>query len=185
MSNQEEIATLGGGCFWCLEAVYEQVKGVTSVKSGYTGGLQADPTYEQVCSGSTGHAEVIQVTFAPSIITFRELLQIFFSIHDPTTLNRQGNDIGTQYRSSIFYASEEQQATAESVVAEIEASQVFANPVVTEVSPLEQYYPAGQYHEEYYRRNSSEPYCQLIIDPKVAKFRSQHFDKLKKSSVED
>lgn len=176
-----EIATLGGGCFWCLEAVYEQVEGVTSVQSGYTGGARLDPTYEQVCSGATGHVEVVQVTFDPTAITFREILQIFFSIHDPTTANRQGNDVGTQYRSAIFYHSEEQKATAAAVITEIEAAGVFANPIVTEVALLERYYPAEQYHQEYYRRNSSQPYCQFVIDPKVAKFRSQYFDKLKKS----
>ena len=181
----QEIATLGGGCFWCLEAVYEQVEGVTSVQSGYTGGARPNPTYEQVCAGATGHAEVLQITFDPSVVLFREILQIFFSIHDPTTLNRQGNDVGTQYRSAIFYHSEEQKATAAAVIAEIEAAGVFANPIVTEVAPLEQYHPAEQYHQEYYRRNSSQPYCQFVIDPKVAKFRSQYFDKLKKSAAGD
>ena len=185
MSTNQEIATLGGGCFWCLEAVYEQVEGVTSVQSGYTGGARPDPTYEQVCSGATGHVEIVQVTFDPSAITFREILQIFFSIHDPTTANRQGNDVGTQYRSAIFYHSEEQKATAEAVITEIEAAGVFANPIVTEVDPLEQYYPAEQHHQEYYRRNSSQPYCQFVIDPKVSKFRSQYFDKLKKSAADD
>ncbi len=185
MSANEEIATLGGGCFWCLEAVYEQVEGVASVQSGYTGGARPNPTYEQVCSGATGHAEVVQVRFDRTVITFREILQIFFSIHDPTTLNRQGNDVGSQYRSAIFYHSEEQKATAEAVMAEIEAAGVFSKPVVTEVVPLDQYYPGEQTHQEYYRRNSSQPYCQFVIDPKVAKFRSQYFDKLKKSAAGD
>ncbi len=185
MSANEEIATLGGGCFWCLEAVYEQVEGVASVQSGYTGGARPNPTYEQVCSGATGHAEVVQVRFDSTVITFREILQIFFAIHDPTTLNRQGNDVGTQYRSAIFYHSDEQKATAEAVIAEIGAAEVFANPIVTEVVPLDQYYPGEQHHQEYYRRNSSQPYCQFVIDPKVAKFRSQYFDKLKKSAAGD
>ncbi len=178
-----ETATLGGGCFWCLEAVYEELTGVSSIESGYSGGARPNPSYEQVCSGATGHAEVVQVRFDPAVTTYREILQIFFSIHDPTTLNRQGNDVGSQYRSIIFHHSDEQKETARIVIEEIEKAEVFPSPVVTEVVPLEQFYPAEQHHQDYYRRNQSQPYCQYVIDPKVAKFRKQYFDKLKKSSA--
>ena len=180
MSQQPtETATLGGGCFWCLEAVFEQLEGVHSVQSGYSGGARPDPTYEQVCSGATGHAEVAQVVFDPSVTSYREVLQIFFSIHDPTTLNRQGNDVGTQYRSVIFHHSDEQRGTAQTVIEELDQARVFSDPVVTELTALEQFYPAEDYHNEYFRQNPSQPYCQFVVSPKVAKFRAQYFDKLK------
>ncbi len=174
-----ETATLGGGCFWCLEAVFEQLQGVHSVKSGYSGGARPNPSYEQICSGATGHAEVVQIVFEPSVTPYREVLQIFFAIHDPTTLNRQGNDVGTQYRSVIFFHSKEQSDTARTVIEELDQSGVFSAPVVTELTPLEQFYPAEDYHQEYFRQNSEQPYCQYVIDPKIAKFRAQYFDKLK------
>ena len=174
-----ETATLGGGCFWCLEAVFEQLQGVHSVKSGYSGGARPNPSYEEICSGATGHAEVVQIVFEPSVTPYREVLQIFFAIHDPTTLNRQGNDVGTQYRSVIFFHSKEQSDTARTVIGELDQSGVFSDPVVTELTPLEHFYPAEDYHQEYFRQNSEQPYCQYVIDPKVAKFRAQYFDKLK------
>jgi peptide-methionine (S)-S-oxide reductase len=174
-----ETATLAGGCFWCLEAVYEQLKGVIRVESGYAGGVAPNPTYEQVCTGRTGHAEVVQVTFDPGVITFEELLEVFFTIHDPTTLNRQGADVGTQYRSAIFYHDEGQRAGAESVIGRIEAAGIWDNPIVTEVAPLEAFYKAEAYHQEYYRRNQGQSYCQVVIAPKVAKFRRQYMEKLR------
>ncbi|HSG81363.1 MAG TPA: peptide-methionine (S)-S-oxide reductase MsrA [Gemmatimonadota bacterium] len=170
-SNSTETATLGGGCFWCLEAVFERLEGVTRVQSGYSGGARPSPTYEQVCSGATGHAEVVQVEFDPDVISFRELLEVFFTIHNPTTLNRQGADVGTQYRSVIFYHTPEQKTAAGALIGELEAEQVFDDPVVTEIAPLHAFYPAEAYHNEYYRRNSSQPYCQVVIAPKLAKFR--------------
>jgi peptide-methionine (S)-S-oxide reductase len=173
-----ESATLGGGCFWCLEAVYEQLKGVKKVESGYAGGVVSNPSYQQVCTGRTGHAEVVQVTFDPEVITFEELLDVFLTIHDPTTLNRQGADVGTQYRSAIFYHDETQRTVAESVIRRIEAERIWDDPIVTEVTPLEAFYRAEDYHQEYYRRNRGQPYCQAVIAPKVAKFRRQHFEKL-------
>lgn len=176
----KEIATLGGGCFWCLEAVYDELKGVDEVVSGYSGGTVPDPSYETVCTGTTGHAEVVQVTFDPNVITYKEILEVFFAIHDPTTLNRQGPDVGTQYRSAIFYHTPEQKTTAEHVIAELEAAHVWDNPIVTELKPFEKFYPAEGYHEEYFRRNPGQPYCRLIIAPKVAKFRKQFLDKLRK-----
>ncbi len=186
ISNEtEEKATLGGGCFWCLEAVYELMDGVGSVVSGYAGGARPNPTYEQVCSGSSGHAEVVQVTFDGAVTPFEEILQVFFLIHDPTTLNRQGNDSGTQYRSVIFYHSEEQKETADKMIEELGRAQVFPDPVVTEVAPLPEFYPAEDYHREYYRRNGNQPYCQYVIDPKVAKFRAKYFDKLKQKAAND
>jgi peptide-methionine (S)-S-oxide reductase len=174
-----ETATLGGGCFWCLEAVYEQLNGVLGVVSGYAGGTVLNPTYQQVCTGRTGHAEVVQVTFDPEVITFEDLLAVFFAIHDPTTLNRQGADVGTQYRSAIFYHDEKQQAVAESVIQRIEAEAIWDRSIVTEVAPLEVFYRAEDYHQEYYRRNGGQPYCQVVIAPKVAKFRRQHLEKLR------
>ena len=164
------MATLGGGCFWCLEAVFEQLQGVLSVQSGYSGGARPNPSYEQICSGATGHAEVVQIVFDPSITPYQEVLQIFFSIHDPTTLNRQGSDIGTQYRSVIFSHSDDQREIARTVIEELDQSGVFSAPIVTELTPLEHFYPAEDYHNEYFRQNSQQPYCQYIIDPKVAKF---------------
>jgi peptide-methionine (S)-S-oxide reductase len=174
-----EIATLAGGCFWCLEAVYDQTKGVLSVESGYMGGRNADPTYEQVCSGRTGHAEVVQVTFDPAVISFRELLEIFFVIHDPTTLNRQGNDVGTQYRSAIFYHTPDQKKTAGEVIAAFTQEQVYAGPIVTEIVPATAFYVAEDYHQEYFARNPSQGYCTYVVGPKVAKFRKQFAAKLK------
>jgi len=170
---QSEIATLGGGCFWCLEAVYEQLRGVIHVESGYAGGAAPNPTYAQVCTGATGHAEVVQITFDPGVITYRDLLEVFFEIHDPTTLNRQGADVGTQYRSVIFYHSEEQRAVAAALVAELEAAKRWPAPVVTELAPLTAFYPAEAYHREYYRHNRAQPYCQAVITPKVEKFRKR------------
>jgi peptide-methionine (S)-S-oxide reductase len=174
-----EIATLAGGCFWCLEAIYDQTQGVSSVESGYMGGKNAEPTYEQVCSGRTGHAEVVQVTFDPAVISFRELLEIFFVIHDPTTLNRQGNDVGTQYRSAIFYHTPEQKKTAEEVITAFTRDRVYANPIVTEVVPAGPFYVAEDYHQEYFARNPLQGYCTYVVGPKVAKFRKQFASKLK------
>ena len=175
----KEIATLGGGCFWCLEAVYDELEGVEDVVSGYAGGAVANPSYEQVCSGRTGHAEVVQVTFDPSQISYQELLEVFFTIHDPTTPNRQGHDIGTQYRSIILYHSPEQRAVAEQTIAELEAAQLWDAPIVTELEPLTTFYPAEDYHQEYYRRNPEQAYCQAVVAPKVAKARKQFLAKLK------
>ena len=174
-----ETATLAGGCFWCLEAVFTKLKGVESVVSGYAGGHVANPSYELVCSGTSGHAEVVQVAFNPDTISYRDLLHILFTMHDPTTLNRQGADVGTQYRSAIFYHSEEQQTTAQQVMQELSESGTWADPIVTELSPLDTFYPAEQYHQDYYERNTSQPYCQVVIAPKVAKLRQQYLEKLK------
>ncbi|MEQ1856675.1 MAG: peptide-methionine (S)-S-oxide reductase MsrA [Longimicrobiales bacterium] len=170
--SRVEIATLGGGCFWCLEAVFEQVEGVRGVKSGYTGGATKNPTYHQVCSGSTGHAEVVQVTFDPDVISYSELLEIFFDIHDPTTLNRQGADVGTQYRSAIFTHSDAQAAIARALVAKLSENGA-SGVIVTEIVPLTVFYPAEQVHDEYYRLNPNQPYCRIVIGPKLAKFRQR------------
>ncbi len=178
-SNQTELATLAGGCFWCLEAVFTQLRGVESVASGYAGGNLPNPSYELVCSGTTGHAEVVQLEFDPAVVSYQDLLQVFFTMHDPTTLNQQGADVGTQYRSAIFYHSEEQQAVAKQVIEELTASGLWDDPVVTELVPLDTFYPAGADHQEYYERNSTQPYCQAVIAPKVAKLRRQYLDKLK------
>jgi peptide-methionine (S)-S-oxide reductase len=180
MNNGTEVATLAGGCFWCLEAVYDQLKGVEDVVSGYSNGHVRNPSYQQVCTGMTGHAEVIQIQYNPQEITFRDLLNLFFTIHDPTTLNRQGNDVGTQYRSAIFYHTPEQKATAEQVITEVNASGVWDDPVVTEVAPIENFAVAEDYHQEYFERNPYQPYCRVVVAPKVAKFRKQYFDQLKK-----
>lgn len=174
-----ETATLAGGCFWCLEAVFEQLEGVVRVQSGYAGGHVPDPTYQQVCGGRTGHAEVVQVTFDPDTLSFRELLEVFFTIHDPTTLNRQGPDVGTQYRSAIFHHSDGQKATAESVIADIDATGIWDAPVVTEIAPLDAFFEAEEYHREYYRRNPTQAYCQVVVAPKVAKFRQKFRDRIK------
>jgi peptide-methionine (S)-S-oxide reductase len=174
-----EVATLAGGCFWCLEAVYEQAQGVERVESGYAGGTVPNPTYRQVCSETTGHAEVVQVTFDPAVISFAELLEIFFTIHDPTTPNRQGADVGTQYRSAIFYHSEEQRRTAEETIKALDAEHLWDAPIVTEVTPLDTFYKAEDYHQEYYRNNQRQPYCQVVVAPKVAKFRQKFRAKLK------
>jgi peptide-methionine (S)-S-oxide reductase len=171
-----EIATLGGGCFWCLEAVYQQLKGVQAVESGYTGGHVKDPSYEQVCDGNTGHAEVIRISFDPAVVTYREVLEIFFTIHDPTTLNRQGNDVGTQYRSVIYFHSTEQQETARQVIAEM--ANVWDAPIVTELSPAETYYKAEDYHQNYFRQNPLQGYCAFVVAPKVAKFRNTFANKI-------
>ena len=173
-----ETATLGGGCFWCLEAVYELLRGVHSVQSGYTGGHVAEPSYEAVCSGRTGHAEAVQIEFDPEAITYRDLLDVFFTIHDPTTLNQQGADIGTQYRSAIFTHSDAQRADAEAAIAHVTDEALWDGPIVTEVTPIAVFYPAEQYHAQYYRMNPEQGYCQFIIAPKVAKARSKFFDKL-------
>jgi peptide-methionine (S)-S-oxide reductase len=178
-SRTTEVATLGGGCFWCLEAVYEELRGVEKVESGYSGGTVPDPTYRQVCTGTTGHAEVVQVTFDPEVVSFREILEVFFTIHDPTTLNRQGADVGTQYRSAIFYHDEEQKRVAGEVISELEAAHLWDDPIVTEVKPFDAFYRAEDYHQEYYRNNPEQPYCQIVIAPKVAKFRSKYLAKLK------
>ncbi len=183
MGNEREIATLAGGCFWCLEAVYEQMMGVESVVSGYTGGHIVNPSYEQVCTGRTGHAEAVQVTFDPQVASYRDILGVFFSIHDPTTLNRQGHDVGPQYRSAIFYHDDEQKAAAEQTIAELEASRTWGNPIVTEVTALPEFYVAEGYHQEYYRRNAAQPYCQVVISPKVAKFRKEYVDRLKPAAA--
>jgi peptide-methionine (S)-S-oxide reductase len=175
-----EVATLAGGCFWCLEAVYDELKGVEDVVSGYAGGQVPFPSYRQVCDGTTGHAEVVQVVFDPKVVSFKELLEVFFTIHDPTTTNRQGADVGTQYRSAIFYHSPEQRATAEQVIAEINQAGIWNAPIVTEVTPAEKFYPAEDYHQEYFERNGGQPYCQYVIVPKVAKFRKQYVERLKK-----
>jgi peptide-methionine (S)-S-oxide reductase len=179
-NNHTEVATLAGGCFWCLEAVYDQLKGVEDVVSGYAGGHVRNPSYQQVCTGMTGHAEVIQIKYNPEEVSFRDLLNVFFTIHDPTTLNRQGNDVGTQYRSAIFYHTPEQKATAEQVVAELNTAHVWDDPIVTEIAPLETFYPAEEYHQQYFERNPYQPYCRVVVAPKVAKFRKQYFEQLKK-----
>jgi len=171
MSPKTETTTLGGGCFWCLEAIYEQVNGVLDVVSGYAGGDFPDPDYEQVCTGKTGHAEVVQITFNPQIIRFRDILEIFFAVHDPTTLNRQGADVGTQYRSAIFCHSVAQQETAAQVIAELEREQAFSDPIVTEIALLDTFYPAEEYHQGYFRRNPNQGYCRAVVAPKVAKFQ--------------
>ena len=178
-SGTREIATLGGGCFWCLEAVYDELRGVEEVVSGYAGGAVANPSYEQVCSGRTGHAEVVQVTFDPRQISYRELLEVFFTIHDPTTPNRQGHDIGSQYRSIILYHSPEQRAAAVETVARLEAAGIWDAPIVTEVVPLTALYPAEDYHQEYFRNNPQQPYCLVVVAPKVAKARKEFLAKLK------
>ena len=177
--RQSEVITLGGGCFWCLEAVFDNLKGVTDVVSGYAGGSVANPNYEQVCTGRTGHAEVVQVTFDSREIDVREILTVYFSIHDPTTLNRQGADAGTQYRSVIFYYTPEQKAAAEEVIRSLEEEKVWNKPVVTEIMPLNAFYPAEDYHQEYFARNPGQGYCRAVIAPKVAKFRKKFAERLK------
>lgn len=178
-TTQSEVATLGGGCFWCLEAVYDQLNGVTDVASGYMGGHVTNPSYKQICNGDTGHAEVVQVRFDPATISFREVLEVFFTIHDPTTLNRQGNDIGTQYRSAIFYHTPEQQQVAAALIAELNEQQLWPRPIVTEVTPASTFYIAEDYHQEYFERNGGQPYCRVIVAPKVAKFRKQFSARVK------
>jgi peptide-methionine (S)-S-oxide reductase len=176
-ARNQEIATLAGGCFWCLEAVYDELTGVISVESGYMGGRTAKPSYEDVCGGDTGHAEVVQITFDPAVVSFQDILQVF----DPTTLNRQGNDAGTQYRSAIFYHTPEQKNVAEAVINNISRAKLYRNPIVTEVQPASAFHVAEGYHQEYYARNPSEPYCQVFVAPKVAKFRKHFVDQLKRA----
>jgi peptide-methionine (S)-S-oxide reductase len=175
-----EVATLAGGCFWCLEAVFDELKGVVDVVSGYSGGKRANPSYEEVCTGSTGHAEAVQVTFDPAVVSYRELLEVFFTIHDPTSLNRQGADIGTQYRSALYYHDAEQRETAEAVIQHLEEIKIYQKPFVTEVVPFSAFYPAEAYHQEYFKRNPYQGYCMAVIAPKVAKFRSKYLERLKK-----
>jgi peptide-methionine (S)-S-oxide reductase len=175
----QEIATVGGGCFWCTEAVFLEVEGVTGVESGYAGGATPNPTYRQVCTGMTGHAEVVQVTFDPQAISYKEILQIFFSTHDPTTLNRQGADTGTQYRSIVLYHSPEQKATAEQVIQELNAAEIWNAPIVTQVEPFTTFYKAEVEHQEYYKDNPYQPYCRVVIAPKLSKFRKQFRNRLK------
>ena len=172
-------ALLGGGCFWCLEAVFDRLRGVESVESGYAGGRSANPTYEDVCSGDTGHAEVARIGFDPAVLSFRDLLKVFFAIHDPTTKDRQGGDVGTQYRSVIFCQTPEQRADAEAVIAELTRAKLWPRPIVTEIAGLATFYPAESYHQEYFDRNGRQPYCQLVVAPKVAKFKKDFVERLK------
>ncbi len=177
--NREETITLGGGCFWCLEAVYDEMRGVTDVLSGYAGGHMANPTYRQVCAEVTGHAEVVQVTFDPTVVSLEEILSVFFTIHDPTSLNRQGADVGTQYRSAIFYHSEGQRETAVNLINELNEANIWPNPIVTEVAPIGDFYVAEEYHQNYFANNPGQGYCRVVVAPKVAKFR-QRFNHLQK-----
>ncbi len=182
--TRTERATLGGGCFWCLEAVFELVEGVSLVKSGYVGGSVPNPTYEQVCTGTTGHAEIVQVDFDPEVISYGELLEIFFGVHDPTSLNRQGNDVGTQYRSAIFYEDKAQRDIALEVIRELDRDGPSDSPIVTTVEPLASFYPAEEYHDEYFRRNGEQPYCRVVVAPKVGKFRRRFAHRMKSGSGE-
>lgn len=183
MNTNLQTATLAGGCFWCLEAIYDELKGVHSVESGYAGGHVDNPSYREVCNGDTGHAEVVQIRFDPSVVSYRDLLNVFFTIHDPTTLNRQGADIGTQYRSAIFYHDDEQKRTAEEVLQELNAQKIWDNPIVTEVTKFDKFYRAEDYHQEYFANNPYQPYCQVVVAPKVAKFRKHFLEMLKKQPV--
>jgi len=178
--SDKETATLGGGCFWCLEAIFDDLKGVQSVESGYMGGHLQNPTYADVCAGESGHAEVVQLHFDPQVISFREILEVFFVIHDPTTRNRQGNDVGTQYRSVIFHHTPEQKAIAEETIGKVGAAGLWDAPIVTEVTPAGTFYCAEAYHHEYYQRNPNQPYCMMVVEPKVVKFRKRFLGKLKK-----
>lgn len=181
MNGKElEKATLGGGCFWCIESIFDQLQGVESVQSGYSGGTVKNPAYKEVCTGRTGHAEVVQITYDSNKIGFEELLEVFWSVHDPTTLNRQGADVGTQYRSAIFYHNEKQKQIAENYIKQLEDSNTFENPIVTEVTAFKNFYPAEDYHTNYYERNGEQPYCRMVIRPKVLKFQKKFSDKLKK-----
>ena len=182
-SDGHLLATLAGGCFWCLEAVYNELRGVESVVSGYAGGHDPNPTYESVCSGTTGHAEVVQIAYDPDMVSFRELLEVFFTIHDPTTLNRQGNDVGTQYRSAIYFHDEEQRLIAEEVIEEMTVAEVWDDPIVTEVTSLDTFYEAEEYHQRYFEKNPFQPYCFVVVRPKVSKFRKKFVSKLKKQAV--
>jgi peptide-methionine (S)-S-oxide reductase len=180
MAEQHEIATLGAGCFWCVEAVFDDLKGVLSVESGYTGGQTVNPTYDDICNGDTGHAEVVRVTFDPAQVSYADILRVFFTVHDPTTLNRQGNDVGTQYRSAIFTHSEEQKKTALEVIAEVEREGVYEGKLVTEVTPASTFYMAENYHQEYFANNPGQPYCMFVVAPKVKKFRDKFAARLKR-----
>ena len=180
MNAHLQTATLAGGCFWCLEAVFDEIKGVAGVESGYAGGRTVNPSYREVCNGDTGHAEVTQIHFDPNIVSYRDLLNVFFAIHDPTSLNRQGADVGTQYRSAIFYHDDEQKRIAEALIKDLNAQKIWANPIVTEVSALDKFYMAEDYHQEYFARNPYQPYCQAVVAPKVAKFRKHFLEMLKK-----
>jgi peptide-methionine (S)-S-oxide reductase len=179
--DKPELATFAGGCFWCMEAVFDDLNGVIAVESGYTGGHISNPTYRQVCSEVTGHAEAVQISFDPEVISYRDLLNIFFSVHDPTTLNRQGNDVGTSYRSAIFYHKDEQKAVAEDVIRELTEQKLWSDPIVTEVTPFDKFYIAEDYHQEYFANNPDQPYCRVVVAPKVAKFRKHYYERLKKS----
>jgi peptide-methionine (S)-S-oxide reductase len=183
MNKSQEITTLGGGCFWCLEAVFSELSGVENVVSGYSGGTVPNPSYQQICTGATGHAEVVQITFDPDIISFKELIEIFLTIHDPTTLNRQGADVGTQYRSVIFYRTKEQEKVGREVIKEFEVARIWSDPIVTELAQFKVFYPAEEYHQEYFKRNPDQMYCSVVISPKLAKFRKRYFTKLKNADV--
>jgi len=178
-SRHVEVATLGGGCFWCTEAVFSEIKGVVKVEPGYSGGSFANPTYEQVSSGTTGHTEVVQITFDPGIVSFREILEVFFATHDPTTLNRQGADVGTQYRSVVFHHNREQKATVEKLIEELTNAKIYGAPIVTKVEPFKAFYKAEDYHKNYFKSHPEQPYCRLVISPKIAKLRENYRDKLK------
>jgi len=182
-SGNTQVATLAGGCFWCLEAAFVDLNGVESAVSGYAGGHVDRPTYKQVCGGDTGHAEVVQVTFDPAVIRYEDLLGAFFAIHDPTTLNRQGADVGTQYRSAIFYHDAAQKAAAQAMIADLEAKKIWDRPIVTRLEPLETFYPAEDYHQDYFAQNPNQPYCQAVVAPKVAKFRKQFLGQLKRAAT--
>ena len=181
--GKTELATLAGGCFWCMEAVFDDLNGVLSVESGYTGGHIPNPTYRQVGSEVTGHAEAVQISYDPSVISYKDILNIFFSVHDPTTLNRQGNDVGTSYRSAIFYHNDEQKAAAQEVIRKLTAQQLWSDPIVTEVTKFDKFYIAEDYHQEYFANNPDQPYCRVVVAPKVAKFRKQYYDRLKKNAA--
>jgi len=183
MNTNLQTATLAGGCFWCLEAVYDEIKGVQGVESGYAGGHMDNPSYRAVCNGDTGHAEVVQVHFDPNVVSYQDLLNVFFAIHDPTTLNRQGADVGTQYRSAIFYHDDEQKKTAEDLIKDLNAQQIWDRPIVTEVAPLDKFYMAEDYNQEYFARNPYQPYCMAVVSPKVSKFRKHFIEMLKKQPV--
>jgi peptide-methionine (S)-S-oxide reductase len=177
----EKNAVLAGGCFWCLEAAYDQLRGVSNVESGYAGGATANPTYEQVCTGRTGHAEVVRVTYDPDVVSYNDLLEVFFTVHDPTQLNRQGADVGTQYRSAIFFQNDDEMEAARGVIGELAADAVFDAPIVTTLEKLERFYPAESYHRDYYERNTMQPYCQAVISPKLSKLRQKHSAKLREA----
>jgi peptide-methionine (S)-S-oxide reductase len=177
-SGQREVATLGGGCFWCLDAIYRQLRGVEKVESGYAGGAKPNPSYREVCGGNTGHAEVVQITYDPSVISYRDLLDVFFTVHDPTTQDRQGADMGTQYRSIVLTHSDEQARIAREAIADVTAEKIWDDPIVTQIRPLETFYPAERYHQDYFANNPNQPYCQVVIEPKVAKFRRKYLERL-------